>query len=118
MPSNDERGGIFSREGLMEGDQVLEFVRKIVPNSIRVEVPIRQVLTSSETGGGPEMIVLLIVYCGERKELTRAEADSYRDKVETEISQHLELRENRKGRLVSRPFPYPLLQELIDKHVG
>ena len=100
----------------MDGDIVLEFVRDLVPSSIRVEVPIRNVLSSSETGGCPEMIVFLIVYCGEKRPLTRVLADSYRDKLEFEIAKYLRLRENRKGRLVSRPFPYPLLQQLIDKH--
>ena len=64
------------------------------------------------------MIVFFIVYCGESQQLTRAMADSYRDRLEYELSKHLELRENRKGRMVSRPFPYPLLQELIDKYTG
>jgi len=118
MPK-DSSDGNFSRKGLVDGDEVLQFVRNLVPSSIRVEVPIRQVLPSSETDvGGQEMVVFLIIYCGERKQLTRSEADAYRDKLETEISKHMQLRDNRRGRLVSRPFPYPLLQELIDKHTG
>ena len=86
-----------------------------MPDSIRVEVPIRRVLSPP---GGLEMIVFLICYCGEQLQLTRAEADSYRDTLEAKISQHVTLRENRKGRLVSRPFPYPLLQQLIAGHSG
>jgi hypothetical protein len=64
------------------------------------------------------MIVFLICYCGEQLQLTRAAADSYRDTLEAKISKHVTLRENRKGRLVSRPFPYPLLQQLIAGHSG
>lgn len=113
MPDDGVGEGTFTaREGL------LNFVRELVPSSIRVEVPIRKVLTPFKTGAGPEMIVYLIVYCGERRQLTRTLADSYRDTLESEISRHLEVRENRKGRLVSRPFPYALLQELIDKHTN
>lgn len=115
---DDKHDGLFTRRGLNSGNDVLDFVREFVPNEIHVEVPIRQVLSSSETGGGPEMIVFLIVYCGEGTELTRSVADAFRDKLETEISKHLLLRENRRGRLVSKPFPYSLLQELIDKHTG
>jgi hypothetical protein len=117
VPDFDNEG-MFTRDGLIDGDEVLDFVRERVSSSIRVEIPIRQVLSPLETRGGPEMIVFLIVYCGERQQLTRAMADSYRDRLEYELSKHLELRENRKGRMVSRPFPYPLLQELIDKQTG
>ena len=116
LPEN-ENEGMFTKEGIIRGDEVLEFVRALVPSGIRVEIPIRQVLSSSENSSAPDMIVFLIVYCGERKQLTRSEADSYRNTLETEISKYLELRENRRGRLVSRPFPYQLLQELIDNHI-
>jgi hypothetical protein len=108
-PVND---GVFTTEGLLHGDQLLDFLQGlIVPDSVRVDVPIRKVLSPPD---GPEMIVFLICYCGEQVQLTRAAADSYRDTLETEISKHLTLREKRRGRLVSRPFPYPLLQQLID----
>lgn len=118
MPDIDHNSdGSFSREGIVNGNDVVEFARKIVPSGIRVEVPIRQVLSSSETNGGPEMIVFLIVYCGESIELTRSMADVYREKLETEISTHLELRENRRGRLVSRPFSYSMLPELIESTI-
>jgi hypothetical protein len=111
LPVND---GAFTTEGLLNGDQVLDFCKGLVPGSIRVEVPIRKVLSPPN---GPEMIVFLICYCGEQVQLTRAVADSYRDTLEIEISKHLTLRESRRGRLVSRPFPYPLLQQLIDEHI-
>ena len=109
LPEDDRA---FSRAGLVHGDQVREFIEEVVPSSIRVEVPMRDVLSTPEG----DMIVFLIVYCGERVQLTRVQADSYRDMLETEISKHLRLRENRKGRLVSRPFPYPLLRALTDEH--
>lgn len=102
-------------KGLVHGNQVLNFCKQLVPDSIRVEVPIRRVHSPP---GGPEMIVFLICYCGEQLQLTRAAADSYRDTLEAKISKHVTLRENRKGRLVSRPFPYPLLQQLIAGRSG
>ena len=105
--------GEFTTEGLVHGDQVLYFCRRLVPDSIRVEVPIRRVFTAP---AGAEMVVFLICYCGEQMQLTRATADSYRDILEAEISKHVTLRENRKGRLVSRPFPYPLLQQVIAEY--
>jgi hypothetical protein len=107
--------GAFTTKGLVHGDQVLNFCKGLVPDGIRVEVPIRRVLSPP---GGLEMIVFLICYCGEQLQLTRAAADSYRDTLEAKISQHVTLRENRKGRLVSRPFPYPLLHQLIAGHSG
>lgn len=106
LPVND---GVFTMEGLLNGDQVLD-----LPGRIRVDVPIRKALWPPN---GPSIIVFLICYCGEQVQLTRAVADSYQDTLENEIAKHLTLRENRRGRLVLCPFPYPLLQQMIDGHI-
>jgi hypothetical protein len=90
LPVNDD---VFMMEGLLNGDQVLDFCRGLVPGRIRVDVPIWKVLLPPN---GSSIIVFLICYCGEHA-LTRAVADSYRDTLETEIAKHLTLIENRRG---------------------
>jgi hypothetical protein len=112
LPVNE---GAFTTTGLVHGNQVLDFCKGLVPDSIRVEVPIQCVLSPP---GGLEMIVFLICYCGEHLQLTRTAADSYRDTLEAVISKHVMLKENRKGWPVSCPFPHLLLQQLIAKHSG
>jgi hypothetical protein len=123
LRDNAPLGGKFTRDGLMEGDDILEIARRIVPEGVRVDVPIRRLLSPGELGHDTEstkedvVLVFLIVYCGESVPLTRSSADSFRASLESEIEQFVPLRANRAGRLVSRPFPYSLLQQLIDEHV-
>jgi hypothetical protein len=81
-----------------------------VPDSIHVEVPMRRVLP---TGWSGNVCFPYLLYCGEQLQLTRAAAEAYQDTLEAHISKFVTLRENRKGRLVACPFPYPLLQQII-----
>lgn len=102
----------FTNDGLLHGDDILDFCQDLVPSGIRVDVPIRKVLETS-----PRLIVFLICYCGEQAPLTREHADAIRETLETQlVVMGVKLRENRMGRLVSRPFPYSLLPPLIEKH--
>jgi len=60
--------------------------------------------------------VFLVVYCGERYPVTREDADRWRQVAEREVEKYVPLRENRRGRTVSRPFPYPALHPEIKYH--
>ena len=88
---------------------------------MRVEVPARQIVEvkcDSTEGGSYRVAVFLVAYCGERLPVTRESADRWREKAEEEVSRHVPLRENRRGRTVSRPFPYPALYpEIKYRHV-
>ena len=98
-------------DGILEGDVVRSIIQdRCVPDGIRVEVPARQIVdVSDEPGSYYRVAVFLVAYCGERHHVTREMADSWRENAKLEVSQHIPLRENQRGRLVSRPFPYPAL---------
>jgi len=108
----------LSSMDIIEGDAIKKIVETVVPDGIRVEVPERKVLIKETTGYDFNMILFLVVYCGDSKVLQRDEADMYRHCVESEVGKYLPLRENRLGRLVSRPFPYYLLRSIIDDHTS
>ena len=100
---------------LLHADFVEKTAKSIVPDGIRVEVPLRRVLTPEESGCKTPVAVFLLLYCGERIPLTRDAADSYRDQLETKMSQIVMLRESRTGRLVSKPFTYSALYKMIEE---
>lgn len=106
----------FSSTDISKGEAICSIIQSVVPTGIRVEVPERKMLMRETTGYDFDMIIFLVIYCGESKLLTRDEADGYRHNVECEVSKYIPLRENRLGRLVSRPFSYYLLQSIIDDH--
>ena len=112
-PSGVIEDSPYELNDFVEGNAMQRVVEGIVPDGVRVELPARVVLDPSETGYDFPMAVYLIVYCGQHKPITRVEADGYRAIAEEAVSNHLPLRQNRVGRMVSRPFPYPLLQGLI-----
>lgn len=99
---------------VVEGDVVQQIAQsRVVPKGIRVDVPHREIVS---TANGERMVVFSIVYCGESIPLTRASADSFRAKLELEIATNLlPLRENRMGRLVSKPFPYSTLSSILEE---
>lgn len=92
------------------GDAIPRIIQGVVPEGIRVEVPLRRVLSPSESDEENTVVVFLVVYCGERIPLCRGFADECRAKVEQAVDNHMKLRENRAGRIVSRLFPYPTWQ--------
>lgn len=113
LPPDSVETPPFSRHDITDGDAILSLIESILPNGIRVEIPARKVLEPSESGVEMSIVIFLIVYCAEAKPLTREEADRYRVDAEDVVAKHIPLRANRAGRLVSRPFPYPLLDELL-----
>jgi hypothetical protein len=117
-----EVGVEYSLERILEGDAVRSIIQDLcVPDGVRVEVPARQIVEvrgDSPEGGFYRVAVFLVAYCGERHPVTRESADRWREKAEEEVSRHVPLRENRRGRTVSRPFPYPALYpEIKYRHV-
>eukprot|EP00551_Chaetoceros_affinis_P012279 CAMPEP_0203668772 /NCGR_PEP_ID=MMETSP0090-20130426/5322_1 /ASSEMBLY_ACC=CAM_ASM_001088 /TAXON_ID=426623 /ORGANISM="Chaetoceros affinis, Strain CCMP159" /LENGTH=460 /DNA_ID=CAMNT_0050533301 /DNA_START=59 /DNA_END=1441 /DNA_ORIENTATION=- len=108
----------YSAREIIDGDAIKDIIESIIPQGIVVDVPERRFLTKDETGYDFDMVIYLVVYCGQSKVLRRDEADEYRHATECEVEKHVPLRENRRGRLVSRPFPYYLLQSIIDDHTS
>ena len=104
----------YSMHDIVDGDAVQSIIENIVPDGIRVEVPSRDILKKIDTGYETNMAVFMIVYCGDYKALCRDEADRYRHLAEIEVEKHMSLRENRKGRLISKPFPYYLLDSVVE----
>lgn len=108
----------YSLKDFTDGNAIHEIIKKITPDGIYVEVPERRILMKDETGYDFDMALFLVVYCGESKVLKRDQADGFRHDAECAIEQYIPLRENRRGRLVSRPFPYYLLQSIINDHTS
>ena len=104
---------LYSIDDVVEGNAIQRIIEGVVDPGIRVEVPMRRVLTPQEAQSEFAVAVFLVIYCGESSTLTRDQADGYRAALEEEVQKHLPLRSNRAGRLVSRPFPYPLLTNLV-----
>jgi hypothetical protein len=108
-------------DGILEGDVVRSIIQeRCVPDGVRVEIPARQIVDACDDGPGSyqRVAVFLVAYCGEGHHVTRTLANGWRERAELEVSRHVRLRENRRGRLVSRPFPYPALYpEIKYRHV-
>ena len=108
----------YSLRDFTQGDAIHEIIEKIIPDGVHVEVPERRILMKDETGYDFDMALYLIVYCGRSVVLQRDQADGYRNDTECAVEKYIPLRENRRGRLVSRPFPYYLLQSIIEDHTS
>ena len=118
VPENVEDVGssdtICSMDQILAGDAIEMIIQGIVPDGVRVEVPARQVLEIREAEGSLQKVaVFLIVYCSESYPVTRSDADRWRELAEVEVEKYVPLRENRRGRTVSHPFPYPSLHPEI-----
>jgi len=108
---------VCSLDQILGGDAIEEIIRaSCVPDGIRVEVPARQILETQESHGTSRNAVFLVVYCGERYQVTREDADRCREAAGREVGKYVPLRKNRRGRTVSRPFPYPALHPEIEYH--
>ena len=110
-------------EDVVHGDAIQKIIQSVVPEGIRVEIPDRSLLQREDTGYNETMQVFIVVYCGEYKALRRSEADEYRHLSELEVEKVLggeglgiTLREKRRGRLVSKLFPYSLLGSIVEEH--
>lgn len=116
IPDDDGASTICGLDQILTGDAIENCIQQCVPDGVRVEVPARQVLEIHESHGTARVAVFLVVYCSERFPVTRAMADQWREMAETEVEKYIPLRENRRGRTVSKPFPYPALYPEIKYH--
>lgn len=118
IPDDDDAAStICSLDQILAGDAIESIIQcSCVPEGIRVEVPARQILEIHETQQSSRIAVFLVVYCSERHPVTREMADEWREMAELEVSKFVPLRENRRGRTVSHPFPYPALHPEIKYH--
>jgi hypothetical protein len=104
---------VFTREELVEGDAILQLVEAAVAGTgIRASVPLRDVVTYSEDED--PLLVLLLVYSGETQPLKRARADEIRASLERAVTEQLGLEVVKKGKMVSKLFPLPMLDWLIE----
>lgn len=110
-PSSLESNALLE---VVNGLPIMEIIEGIVPEGIRVEVPDRRIL--QQEGSDSIFIIYFIVYCGEYRALRRSEMDGIRRDLEIEVEKHVALRENRKGKLVSKPFPYAVLDSIVRVH--
>lgn len=130
LPSNDDVDdpSRLSADEIVRCDAVLERVRDVLPDGVRVEIPLRDVVdipkqkrrsdNDDERSSFERLAVFLMVYSGEGRSITRAEADEFRETAEMAVSEIADLRPDRRGRLVSRPFPYPLLGTLVEDYLA
>jgi len=117
IPDDDGVSAVCSLDQILAGDAIESIIQSnCVPEGVRVEVPARQILEIHESHGLSRIAVFLVVYCSESYPVTREMADQWREMVECEVSKYVPLRENRRGRTVSRPFPYPALHPEIKYH--
>ena len=92
--------------------ELYSIISKLIPEGIGLNITLNGIYTRSTTN--QQVAVFMIVYHGISLPLTRELADECRRRVEEEMALLVKLRDNRKGRLVSKPFPYPLLQTIIE----
>jgi Domain of unknown function (DUF2431) len=114
-----------------QGRELLErsIVPEIVPPGIRCELPLHNLVPgddvdSNDTMAPPErrrkypLLVLLVVLVGERRALSRADANALRSQLEDAVDAHLggdEVILHKGDRQVSQAFPYHLLGALIQE---
>lgn len=113
IPDDNGESEVCFIDQVLTGDAIENIIQTVVPDGVRVEVPARTILDYHETHEGNRIAVFLIVYCSERYPVTRSMADEWRANAELEVGKVIPLRQNRAGRTVSHPFPYPALHPEI-----
>jgi hypothetical protein len=105
----------FSREDLEIGDVIPKLVQEVVSeySGIEAEVPLRETYVTKKLA--KDQIVFLVVYKGATSPLTRRVADEIRCRLEALAVERIGLRLAKAGRMVSKPFPYPLLDCLVEE---
>jgi hypothetical protein len=104
---------VFTREELVDGDAILQLAEAAVAGmGIRASVPIRDIITPSQDEDA--LLVFLLVYAGETQPLTRKMADMIRASLEIAVAERLGLEVAKKGKMVSKLFPLPMLDWLIE----
>lgn len=104
----------FTRQSLVVGNVIPALVEQVVPEGLCVEVPLRDVVHRKQSD--VPLLIFLVAYAGESKPLTRECADEIRAKVEELVGRETGLEIAKAGRMVSKPFPYLLLEDLLDEY--
>jgi hypothetical protein len=109
---------VCTREELVDGDAILQLAEAAVAGTgIRATVPMRDLVTHPSKDDDP-LLVFLLVYAGETQPLTRALADEIRAALEQAVTEQLGLAVTKKGYMVSKLFPLPMLDWLIEDRGG
>lgn len=108
----------YTEEDLLNDDIVLELARKVASEGVSVELPAKAKIMpqpgkNTTTNG---LLVFLLVYGGERRPLTRTEADHIRATLEDAAMAELQFPLAKRGRMVSKPFPFTVLDQLLNEH--
>lgn len=110
----------YTEEDLLENDLVLQLASKVAPEGVSVDVPARaKVVPVPQPGKASTqypLLVFLLVYGGERRPLTRLAADNIRAQLEETAMKDLLFPLAKRGRMVSKPFPHTVLNQLIKEH--
>ena len=93
-------------------EELSNIISKLLPEGIGLNITLNGIYTKATTN--QQIAVFMIVYHGVSLPLSRELANECRRRVEEEMALLVKLRDNRKGRMVSKPFPYPLLQTIIE----
>jgi hypothetical protein len=105
----------YSLQELTETKVITKLAADLAPQGVRVSVPLWDIFTLDHSP--VPLLVFLLVYSGETMPLTRLVADEIRAKLETATFERLGLPVAKRNRMVSKPFPYPLLDVLIAEYV-
>jgi Domain of unknown function (DUF2431) len=113
----------FTNEHIIYGDTIHTLASAMLPDGIDCLLPMQNVVPVSPLLSASQqwpLLVFLVVYTGKQIPLSRNSANNYRIELEDAVEELLgEGIIFRKGdRMVSNPFPYHLLQTLIDERSG
>lgn len=104
----------FSRDDLIDGEVIPRIVQEVASEfpGIDAQVPLRETIVTKKVANS--LLVFLVVYKGAANPLTRRVADEIRRRLESVVVERIGLRVAKAGRMVSKPFPYPLLGHLVE----
>jgi hypothetical protein len=109
----------YTPDELLNDDSiVLKLARAVAPEGVYVDIPKRTRInpTPGKNTEHVPLLVYLLVYGGEAIPLKRMDADFIRHRLEDAVKALLGFPVAKPGRLVSKPFPYPLLEKLIREY--
>lgn len=109
----------YTLDELLNDDSIiLKIARRVAPEGVYVDIPTRTQIspTPGKNTAHVPLLVYLLVYRGEAIPLKRMDADIIRHRLEDAVTTLLGFPVAKPGRLVSKPFPYPLLEKLIREY--
>lgn len=116
----EDAASLVSFDDIVNGNAVFDFAQEFIPDGIRFEIPARELMTIGDSSHNDSqsipLAVFLFNYSGESMPLTREAADEIRANIESAIVNNWGLEIAKPGRLVSRPYPYQLLPQLIKEY--